>query len=249
MRTVRASRFIPTCVGNTFHLWPSHSQMDKKARDSAKHGEILTRPEGSLVAMLELRNTRGRTINVPVHLDRKNMQGLSVNMMSSVFGREEKATKTPKHRWFVEEALRNYVDNSGATVPQLRYLDTEKISRWGSSVGESRAVGHLIRRFGSRVPTQRDLVNIRSENPGFYQGGTRGQVDLSEGQTIIRLFEKADKSTFAHETAHVFLDDLAFLAQGNGQGQGGSGFSVHPHVRGEHKGVRLGVCLGSPRRP
>ena len=45
----------------------------------------------------------------------------------------------------------------------------------------------------------------------LFQGG-RGQIMFSDNQTLIRLFENADRSTFLHETGHFFLrvtQDLA----------------------------------------
>ena len=35
---------------------------------------------------------------------------------------------------------------------------------------------------------------------------------LQEGSCLFSLFEAADESTFLHETAHIFYDDLARLA-------------------------------------
>ncbi len=46
---------------------------------------------------------------------------------------------------------------------------------------------------------------------------SRGQIQgqfsvLQEGSRLVSLFEAADESTFLHETAHIFYDDLARLA-------------------------------------
>ncbi|AEC00016.1 hypothetical protein Selsp_1056 [Selenomonas sputigena ATCC 35185] len=35
---------------------------------------------------------------------------------------------------------------------------------------------------------------------------------LQEGSRFVSFFEAADESTFLHETAHIFYDDLARLA-------------------------------------
>lgn len=43
---------------------------------------------------------------------------------------------------------------------------------------------------------------------------TLGQIDITEGGSrIISLFEKANESTFAHESGHLFLADLKELAE------------------------------------
>jgi hypothetical protein len=45
------------------------------------------------------------------------------------------------------------------------------------------------------------------------EGDPRGRITLSENQAIITLFHSADKSTFLHESGHLFLDQLARDAQ------------------------------------
>lgn len=42
----------------------------------------------------------------------------------------------------------------------------------------------------------------------------RGQVAISQAKMLIRLFSKRDVSTFSHEAAHVFLEDLLRLVKG-----------------------------------
>lgn len=39
----------------------------------------------------------------------------------------------------------------------------------------------------------------------LFQGGARAAVHFADGQTLIQLFEKADKTSFQHETGHVFF--------------------------------------------
>lgn len=46
-----------------------------------------------------------------------------------------------------------------------------------------------------------------------FRGQIQGQFSvLQEGSRLVSLFEAADESTFLHETAHIFYDDLARLA-------------------------------------
>lgn len=44
----------------------------------------------------------------------------------------------------------------------------------------------------------------------------KGAITLGDGQTIIRLFESADASTFAHESGHLFLEMTKDLAGRDG---------------------------------
>ncbi len=59
--------------------------------------------------------------------------------------------------------------------------------------------------------TQSDSRNV---NTGILNQdtGNRGQVEFSQNQTLITLFESANKSTFAHESGHIFFEDLQTLA-------------------------------------
>lgn len=43
-----------------------------------------------------------------------------------------------------------------------------------------------------------------------------GALTKPDGQNLITLFEKADKSTFLHETGHIFLNDIKFMAENHG---------------------------------
>ena len=40
-----------------------------------------------------------------------------------------------------------------------------------------------------------------------------GALNTANGQNLVTLFEGADKSTFLHETAHIFLNDLRYVAE------------------------------------
>lgn len=51
-------------------------------------------------------------------------------------------------------------------------------------------------------------------DPNIYHQGPQGTTQLySDGSRVISLFETADESTFVHELGHLFLMDLANLAQ------------------------------------
>jgi hypothetical protein len=50
---------------------------------------------------------------------------------------------------------------------------------------------------------------ITEKNPGMYnQEGARGRVSLSSDRSVVQLLEKADPSTFMHESAHIWLEDM-----------------------------------------
>tara|TARA_R110000868_G_scaffold411755_1_gene708893 strand:- start:3776 stop:10798 length:7023 start_codon:yes stop_codon:yes gene_type:complete len=103
----------------------------------------------------------------------------------------------------------------------------------GGKVGEvTIPIAHTFGERGNRRADQEisDFLqeSKESKQPGFditpamlekvmsgmplFQGGTRGAVNFEIGKTIIALFEKADKTTFQHETGHVFLEMTKDLA-------------------------------------
>lgn len=49
------------------------------------------------------------------------------------------------------------------------------------------------------------------------RNGKRASVELSPEQAVITIFKGADLSTVAHESAHIFLDDLLRIVEDNGE--------------------------------
>jgi len=50
----------------------------------------------------------------------------------------------------------------------------------------------------------------------LFQGGKRGSIQLSEGRSVINLFDEANLSTFLHESGHFFLEVFKDLASSQG---------------------------------
>ncbi|WP_417793092.1 hypothetical protein [Terasakiella pusilla] len=68
------------------------------------------------------------------------------------------------------------------------------------------------------IPTKADLINKHGSL--FYQekgGDNRGAISFNpnSGQAVISLFEKADLSTFLHESGHLFLEETRSFAAMN----------------------------------
>ncbi len=75
---------------------------------------------------------------------------------------------------------------------------------------------HYSRYFESIVALPTDLVNRREEYSNkFYQNDKEvlGLTSIFEdGERLINIFETANASTFIHESAHLYLEDLRMLA-------------------------------------
>jgi hypothetical protein len=104
------------------------------------------------------------------------------------------------------EAASKYLNSLG--VKGIRYLD-----------GISRDQGEGSSNFVILDDMSIDILEM------YYQGRALpgevssflGEVHLSQEQALIRLFEGSDLSTIAHESAHIFLDDLMRVVADNGQ--------------------------------
>ena len=76
------------------------------------------------------------------------------------------------------------------------------------------------KRLSDTISIREMLAGVKDADGKTYyqeQQESRGQIQgqfsvLQEGSRLVSLFEAADESTFLHETAHIFYDDLARLA-------------------------------------
>lgn len=166
-------------------------------------------PHRGLVAMLELKDKDGATVISALHLD-VSMRGergeATVNRLASTYGKE--SGRKPDNRWFAEQV------ESG----RLLYLDKKKSLDWGRWAGHLAppAEGTPKGSLSEIVKTDSDLVNLKMQNPELYQGESespRGSVTLGDGESVVRLFQTADKSTLVHELSHVMLEELRALAR------------------------------------
>ncbi|MDY3296637.1 hypothetical protein, partial [Selenomonas sp.] len=162
---------------------------------------------GRIVACLDLKDTAGVNVVAPVALDVRDGR-VEVNFLASVYGRGTNGHTETQYAWFAD----NVQDNT-------LYINKEKAADFFQSAGlqlpmEGRKFNDF---FGDSIKTDADLVKAKSERPGMYQNGGRVNkgliTPLSDGRRIITLLEDADESTFVHEMGHLFLMDLADLAQ------------------------------------
>jgi len=65
---------------------------------------------------------------------------------------------------------------------------------------------------GQSVLTEKDLVNLQGQYPGYYQNQSGPRGSYSPSQRLITLFQSSDPSTFIHESGHFFLDVMTDLA-------------------------------------
>lgn len=76
----------------------------------------------------------------------------------------------------------------------------------------------LSRKRGETLNQWFERVNPTIELTG--EKGPRGTAIFKQGETIIELFENADRSTFLHETGHIFANEVAeIIKAGTGDEQ------------------------------
>ena len=76
---------------------------------------------------------------------------------------------------------------------------------------ESQAYAHAEGLGGNLA----DEAQRYMESMGLFQDQQNtplGALNTKDGVNLVTLFEKADKSSFLHETAHIFLNDLKYVA-------------------------------------
>lgn len=136
------------------------------------------------------------------------------------------------------------------TVQDIAGDVTNKLIAAGRPEEEAKAAAAIIQahyetraqRFGGTKGTAQELYSkeapeIREGGVGGRRGAAAGKASIRDGRTIITLFQKADASTFMHETAHNWLEEL---------GRDARDAAATPEIKADMKAVHdwLGVKEG-----
>ncbi len=114
---------------------------------------------GRFVVGLELKDTTGINVVVPLELNAKSGR-IDVNVLTSAYGRGEKNHTQIQYSWFLD----NIVDGNAV------YVNKKQVADFYQSAGlqlpmEGRRFNDL---FGSSIKTDADLVKAKNENPEHY---------------------------------------------------------------------------------
>jgi len=162
---------------------------------------------GDLVMMQGLKDQHGATVIVPVALEQKGKTGYVANIVTSMYGQKNTETLRPNNQWFA-----NQISNGN-----LLYQNKKKSREWSQSSGLQLPRVGALQHGKKTIHTEADLVKLREANPTLYAGSPsnpRGSItlDTPSGRPLVSLFEKADSSTFLHESGHLYLEMLRSLA-------------------------------------
>ena len=93
----------------------------------------------------------------------------TLNELKSVFPKDHSSRQQLSPEEDLVEYI-NRVDSEGKGL--LRYINKEKSLRWSQSVRTGSRIKETLKNSSltQSIPTEADLVNALSANPGFYQG-------------------------------------------------------------------------------
>lgn len=127
---------------------------------------ILNSYAGRKVVVLDLKDTNGATVIVPVELDQKRQsQQYEVNILNNAYGKgDENGTN---YNWFIEHNMKK-----GRVV----YINRKKTAEWLQSNSSDSAIeGDLLGNLSNNIiPNEDDLRNEREANEGYYQSAYHG---------------------------------------------------------------------------
>lgn len=123
--------------------------------------------DASKVFMLEVRDTKGETVILPVSFNASGRHA-EINLITSAYGKESK-------KWFADQENNN----------RLLYANQEKIQRWNESSGSNRLRGSNA--DGTRIYTEKDLVNLQAQYPAYYQSAWHGSPYLFNRFTLDHI--------------------------------------------------------------
>ena len=171
---VAGARLLPLKIdGSKFeHILKYHADgmkpelLKQVPRALADPMMILNSYAGRKVVVLDLKDTNGATVIVPVELDQKRQsQQYEVNILNNAYGKgDENGTN---YNWFIEHNMKK-----GRVV----YINRKKTAEWLQSNSSDSAIeGDLLGNLSNNIiPNEDDLRNEREANEGYYQAAYHG---------------------------------------------------------------------------
>lgn len=152
--------------------------------------------DGSIVLAVDAIDVDGNPIVVPILA-----QAQDGNVVLSVYGKENGAD-------WIERQIAKAVRHGEPVYMRDGFADAKPKPEPAEATSSSSA---LIAAEGPAKPartilTPRTVVKKTLDQTLLRK--LRGRVVFTENQSVIQLFESADRSTFLHETGHIWLEEL-----------------------------------------
>ena len=158
---------------------------------------------GSIVIMTEITDSNKKQSVVALELSASVANNITINRIKSFYPKDNANANT----WFYN----NFADKNN---PPL-YINEQKTTRWFTRNGLQLPyqVNQSSGYFNKSIPNENDLDNYRNANSNIFYQSVNGMTEIMRnGERIIKIFKRADRSTFLHEMGHVFFDDIQKLA-------------------------------------
>ena len=165
----------------------------------------------SYVFVIDLKDTNGATIVVPVEINKSVvLGGATADVANSAFGKTVSETDDrPSLRWFNRQAQKG----------DVLYLNKEKSTAWLQSYGNSSpaivADSNALSKFivsgvGQNVKTEVDLEAAKKENPGFYQMFWTESEKFNHRVVDIQFIEVDEKQALKSPNIGIRHDDNVY---------------------------------------
>ena len=158
---------------------------------------------GSIVIMTEITDSNKKQSVVALELSASVANNITINRIKSFYPKDNANANT----WFYN----NFTDKNNSPL----YINEQKTTRWFTRNGLQLPyqVNQSSGYFNKSIPNENDLDNYRNANSNIFYQSVNGMTEImSNGERIIKIFKRADRSTFLHEMGHVFFDDIQKLA-------------------------------------
>lgn len=205
---------LPGAEGQTFsQRAPATKEIPlPDGRTLYKHGDLKT-DEGNFSAYdVEKKGPRGRASMFTVH---KSDDGYVVRNALIPDTEQRKGIATAFYSAMNKESLartgnplRSTQARTLSTGEVVHELSPDAVALWDSFVhaGVAEKLGEKNYRFKQQpLPGAEGQTFAQTFNEG---DKPKGSITFGDGQVNIKLFEKADLSTFLHESAHLYFDEL-----------------------------------------
>lgn len=165
----------------------------------------------SYVFVIDLKDTNGATIVVPVEINKSVvLGGATADVANSAFGKTVSETDDrPSLRWFNRQAQKG----------DVLYLNKEKSTAWLQSYGNSSpaivADSNALSKFivsgvGQNVKTEVDLDAAKKANPGFYQMFWTESEKFNHRVVDIQFIEVDEKQALKSPNIGIRHDDNVY---------------------------------------
>tara|TARA_B100000073_G_scaffold347991_2_gene364423 strand:+ start:15091 stop:23652 length:8562 start_codon:yes stop_codon:yes gene_type:complete len=163
----------------------------------------------SFVVLTELLDEAGNSVMAAIHLDKSGEGAVLINKIASVYGKDDAGQFI---RWIKQG--------------KMLYADKKKALQWSRS-NRLQLPKEVTATRHNKIIRKENLKNNKifnqdvqgADNKGkyisfesAYNSEKRGSIKFSDNTATITLTEKADLSTFLHESGHMFLETFMNLA-------------------------------------